>query len=99
MRRRGLRRIVLGVAVTVFLILGAAGLVYRDQIGRYATHLKGSPEGTATWEPFAPDGPPELHLAVAGDVGNSGGRLDATAEAISQWPQSGSPESSDSSEA
>ena len=84
MRRRRLRRVGVGIAVTVFLVVGAVGLVYRDQIVRYATHLKGSPMSTVLWEPFPPDSPPDLHLAVAGDVGASGSRLHATAEAISQ---------------
>jgi 3',5'-cyclic AMP phosphodiesterase CpdA len=49
---------------------------------RYVTHRKGSPSGTVAWEPFPASTPPELHLAVAGDVGDTGSRLDATAAAV-----------------
>jgi 3',5'-cyclic AMP phosphodiesterase CpdA len=61
--------------------LVAAGLVYGDQIRRFATHLEGSPTRTVAWRPL-PDGEPALHLAVAGDVGDSGRRLRATARAV-----------------
>jgi 3',5'-cyclic AMP phosphodiesterase CpdA len=63
-------------------VVGAVGLTYRDQIVRYATHLKGSPTHTVAWQPFPADDRPELHLAVAGDVGDSGSRLRATAAAV-----------------
>jgi 3',5'-cyclic AMP phosphodiesterase CpdA len=62
----------------------AAGLasVYRDQIVRFATHLKGSPTESVAWTPLPAGDPLELHLIAAGDVGDSGDRLDATAAAI-----------------
>lgn len=62
----------------------AVGLTYRDQITRYVTHRKGSPTETAAWLPFPADDPLELHLAVVGDVGDSGSRLDATARAVEE---------------
>lgn len=72
------------VALALALVVGAVGIVYRDQIVRYATHLKGSPTETVAWQPFPADDPPGLHLAVVGDVGDSGGRLDATARAVDE---------------
>jgi hypothetical protein len=72
------------VALALALVVATVGILYRDQITRYATHLKGSPTETVAWHPFAADDPPELHLAVVGDVGDSGGRLDATARAVDE---------------
>ena len=72
------------VALAVALVVAAVGLVYRDQIGRYATHTKGSPTQTVPWHPFPPGDQPELHLAVVGDVGDSGSRLTATARAVDE---------------
>jgi 3',5'-cyclic AMP phosphodiesterase CpdA len=77
----------IGVLIVVALVagvVGVVGLAYRDQIVRYATHLKGSPTHTVAWQPFPADKPPELHLAVAGDVGDSGSRLRATAAAVAR---------------
>jgi 3',5'-cyclic AMP phosphodiesterase CpdA len=68
----------------VVLLAGALGFVYRNQLVRYATHLKGSPTETVAWRPFAAGDPLELHLAVVGDVGDSGSRLRATAHAITE---------------
>jgi 3',5'-cyclic AMP phosphodiesterase CpdA len=58
--------------------------VYRDQIVRYVTHHQGSPTETVAWAPFRSGDQPALHLAVAGDVGDIGDRLDATANAIAE---------------
>lgn len=66
----------------VALIAVAVGLLYRDQIVRYATHRKGSPTHTVAWAPFPTERPPLLHLALAGDVGDSGSRIDATGRAV-----------------
>jgi 3',5'-cyclic AMP phosphodiesterase CpdA len=71
--------------LVVFAVVAADfGLRYHDQILRYATHLKGSPTSTVAWRPFPADQQPELNLAVAGDIGDSGVRLDATARAITE---------------
>jgi Icc-related predicted phosphoesterase len=79
------RRITVRIVVlAVLLVVGAVGIFYRDQIVRYATHRKGSPTETAAWHPFPRDDPLELHLAIAGDVGDSGTRLRATAEAVGE---------------
>jgi hypothetical protein len=72
------------VLLVVVLAAGAVGLVYRDQLIRYATHLKGSPTETVAWRPFAAGDPLKLHLAVVRDVGDSGSRLRATARAITE---------------
>jgi 3',5'-cyclic AMP phosphodiesterase CpdA len=72
------------IAAVVVLLLAATALVYHDQIVRYATHLKGSPTSTQAWRPYPAGEPPELHLAVVGDIGDSGSRLTATADAIAE---------------
>jgi len=72
------------VLLVVILVAGAVGLFYRDQLTRYATHRKGSPTETVAWRPFPAGDPVDLHLAVVGDVGDSGSRLSATAEAITE---------------
>lgn len=82
-RRIG-RRAVLGVLAVLAVLAIGIGLRYRDQIVGYATHLKGSPTQTVAWAPFPADDPPELHLAVAGDIGYSNARLDTTAAAITE---------------
>lgn len=76
-----LLRAVAGVVVVALL---AFGLQYRRQVVSYATHLRGSPTSTDPYEPFPDDDPPVLRLAVAGDIGDSGSRLDATADAIAE---------------
>jgi hypothetical protein len=67
-------------------LVALAGLlvVYRDQAWRYVTHLKGSPTSTDAWEPFPADDPPAQHFVAAGDIGDSGRRLDATAAAVDE---------------
>jgi Calcineurin-like phosphoesterase len=74
--------LVAGVVTVVAVFAGVAGLQYHDQILRYATHRKGGPTETTAWTPVRAGDQPELHLAVAGDVGDSGARLDATAAGI-----------------
>jgi 3',5'-cyclic AMP phosphodiesterase CpdA len=80
------RRIVVTVvAVLASIVVIAASVVvlqYRRQIWSSLTHLKGSPTHTVAYRPFATT--PDLHLAVAGDIGDSGSRLDATAAAIAR---------------
>jgi hypothetical protein len=83
-RRLSLRWVLLAVVVVLAVVAADVGLRYHDQIVRYATHLKGSPTSTVAWRPFPAGQQPELHLAVAGDVGDSGSRLGATAKAITE---------------
>ena len=70
--------------MTLVLVVGLAGtfLVYRRQIISYASHRKGGPEVTWTYEVHDPV--PELHLAVIGDGGDGGARIDATGAAVAQ---------------
>jgi 3',5'-cyclic AMP phosphodiesterase CpdA len=81
-RRWSVRRTILGALTVAVVLVGVVGLMYRDQIFRYVTHRKGSPTRTVAWAPFPDASPPELHLAVVGDIGYSNARLDATAAAI-----------------
>jgi 3',5'-cyclic AMP phosphodiesterase CpdA len=71
----------LALLVTV-AVAGAAFVRWQDPIVSYLTHWKGSPTRTWAYVPFPADDPPVLRLAVAGDIGDSGRRLDATAAAI-----------------
>ncbi|HEX6419619.1 MAG TPA: metallophosphoesterase [Acidimicrobiales bacterium] len=78
------RRVMLPVVAVVAMVAVAVGLLYHDQIYRYLTHTKGSPTETVAWQPFPGDEAPELHLAVAGDVGDGGKRIDATGAAVAR---------------
>lgn len=78
------RRVLLGVGVVVMVALAAVLAQYRHQVYSYLTHWKGSPTHTEAYAPFPADDLPELHLAVAGDAGDSGDRLEATADAIAR---------------
>jgi 3',5'-cyclic AMP phosphodiesterase CpdA len=79
-RRRRSRRVLLIAALVVIAVIAVAALQYRRQIVSYVTHRKGSPTHTVAYVPFEP--PPAVHIAVAGDIGDSGSRLDATGDAI-----------------
>jgi 3',5'-cyclic AMP phosphodiesterase CpdA len=64
--------------------VSVVALQYRHQIVSYVTHLKGSPTHTEPYVAFPVDDLPDLRVAVAGDVGDSGHRLDATGAAIAR---------------
>ena len=82
--RRLFRRAVL-VTVVIALVAALAVFVrYPRQVKSYMTHWKGSPTSTRPYAPFPADDRPELRLAVAGDVGDSGSRLTATANAMAR---------------
>jgi 3',5'-cyclic AMP phosphodiesterase CpdA len=66
--------------LVVIVVLVAAVVPYRRQIVSYLTHWKGSPTHTEPYVPYDP--PPPVHLAVAGDVGDSGRRIEATGAAV-----------------
>lgn len=70
----------LGILVAVLVIAAPFAYSFRRQIWSYLTHWKGSPTSTVAYTHYEPA--PPLHLAVAGDAGDSGSRLDATAAAI-----------------
>lgn len=83
--RRWTRRRMVVVALAVLLVVAAVVAVpYRRQIASYLTHWKGSPTHTEAYVPFPADDPPALHLAVLGDIGDSGSRLLATAAAVAR---------------
>ncbi|MGD9704128.1 MAG: metallophosphoesterase [Acidimicrobiia bacterium] len=72
--------------LVALLVVGlVVGLQFRRQIVSYLTHWKGSPTSTQPLVTFPPDEQQLLHLAAAGDIGDSGGRLDRTAAAIATW--------------
>jgi hypothetical protein len=75
------------VAVVGGIVLVGAlvfSVPYRRQIWSYLTHWKGSPTSTEPYVPFPPDGRPDLRLAIAGDVGDSGARIRSTAAAVAR---------------
>lgn len=80
-RLRHRRFVRIGVLAVVVLVLVSA-TVYRRQIIAYSTHWKGSPTSTVAYADLATAERPALRLAVAGDSGDSGSRLTATAASI-----------------
>ena len=72
------------IVVAVVVGTGAVAVVaaFPGPTVAYLTHWKGSPNRTTAYEPPSPADPPVLRLAVAGDIGDSGGRLDRTAAAV-----------------
>lgn len=74
------------LAIGLVVLVGAAtlGLQYHRQIVSYLTHWKGSPTSTEPYVAYPADERPELRIAVAGDIGDSGDRLDATAAAMAR---------------
>jgi 3',5'-cyclic AMP phosphodiesterase CpdA len=76
------RHALIWTAVVALLAGGLFAMPYRRQVVSYLTHWKGSPKGT---EPYAPyPAKPELHVGVAGDVGDRGSRITATGAAMSR---------------
>ena len=70
------------LVLLVAVVAGAVFLRWQRPIVSYLTHWKGSPTRTWAYVPFPAGDRPTLRLAVAGDIGDSGSRLDATARAI-----------------
>jgi hypothetical protein len=79
------RRGLVAIAVVIVVVLGASFAVYRRQVISYVTHLKGGP--STTWAYEVHDPPAEFHLAVAGDVGEPGDRIDETGLAVARVAQ------------
>jgi 3',5'-cyclic AMP phosphodiesterase CpdA len=76
---------VVWVVLLVILAVAVVGFVqYRRQVVSYLTHWRGSPSHTEAYVAFPADDPPELRIAVAGDIGDSGARLNATADAMAR---------------
>lgn len=82
--RHTLRVLVAGTLT--FLVVGtvAALVVYHRQIWSYLTHRKGAPSQTEPYEPLPVAPTPLLRLAAIGDIGDSGGLLDASASAMAR---------------
>jgi 3',5'-cyclic AMP phosphodiesterase CpdA len=76
------RRVLVMVGLLVAVAVTATFLVYRRQTISYLTHLKGGP--STTWPYELHDPPAEFHLAVVGDGGDGGARIDATGAAVAQ---------------
>lgn len=74
----------IGLMIVVVLATDAAVVVMPRQVRSYLTHWKGSPTHTVAYGPYPVAGAPALRMAVAGDIGDSGPRLNATARAIEQ---------------
>ncbi|HEX4983224.1 MAG TPA: metallophosphoesterase [Ilumatobacteraceae bacterium] len=62
--------------------LGVGFALYHRQVVSYLTHRKDGP--STTWAYVAHDPPAAFHLAAAGDVGDSGSRIDATGAAVAR---------------
>ena len=73
-RRRRWPWILGAVLLVIALVATPFVYSYRRQIWSYATHGKGSPTHTVAYRHLPT---PDLHMAVAGDIGDSGIRLDA----------------------
>jgi len=77
--RRRLRRAV-ALASLILLVSGSFLVgVFDDQTWSFLTHRKGAPAHTEAYAPLPTAPRPLLRLAVAGDVGEAGPGLDATA--------------------
>jgi 3',5'-cyclic AMP phosphodiesterase CpdA len=77
-----LRRASVAFVLVLVTVLGVGVSLYHRQIVSYVSHRKGGP--SATW-PYTPHEPPaEFHLAVAGDVGEPGSRIDDTGTAVAR---------------
>jgi hypothetical protein len=72
------------VTAAVLVVGLVAAVPYRRQIWSYLTHWKGSPTSTEPYRPFPPDARPDLRIAVAGDVGDSGHRIRSTGAAVAR---------------
>ena len=70
------------VLVVVLVVLAVPALVYRRQIISYVTHRKDGP--SVTWPFVAHDPAPTVHLAIVGDGGDGGSRIDATGSAVAR---------------
>lgn len=81
---RVVRWVAVSVGVATLVVAAVFGIQYRRQITSYLTHWKGSPTSTEPYVAYPPDQRPELRIGVAGDIGDSGTRLEATAESMAQ---------------
>jgi 3',5'-cyclic AMP phosphodiesterase CpdA len=70
------------VGAIVLVVAAIVVVPYRRQVVSYLTHWNGSPTHTVVYVPFSASDPPEVRIAVAGDIGDSGHRIDATGAAM-----------------
>ena len=77
-----LRVVALGAGVVALVASGLLAVRYPHQVRSYLTHWKGSPTHTEPYVMPSAEDPPALRVAVVGDVGDSGKRLQGTADAI-----------------
>jgi hypothetical protein len=78
-------RLVLAVLATAIVVTSVVVILqYRRQLVSMLTHRKGSPTNTQPYDPFPADDPPAVRVAVAGDVGDSGSRINATGLAMAR---------------
>jgi 3',5'-cyclic AMP phosphodiesterase CpdA len=81
-RRVTWRRVLTAVGLVVLVVLAGTFVAFRRQTISYIAHRKGGP--SITWPYEVHDPPAEFHLAVAGDGGDGGARIDATGAAAGQ---------------
>jgi hypothetical protein len=74
------------IAAIVMIAVTVVVWTYHRQIGSYLTHRKGGPAHTESYTPFPAGDQPELRVGVAGDVGDSGRRINATGAAMAALP-------------
>ena len=75
-------RRVLGVLLVLVLAVDVAMVVRPRQVRAYLTHWRGAPSHVEPYGEWPTTDEPSLLIAVAGDVGDSGDRLDRTAAAL-----------------
>jgi hypothetical protein len=72
----------LALLIAAVLVADLAMAVRPRQVRAYLTHWTRGPDQTEPYGPYPVDGIPGVRLAVAGDIGDSGDRLDSTAGAV-----------------
>jgi 3',5'-cyclic AMP phosphodiesterase CpdA len=81
-RRSDLRPAKSVAALSLAVVVAVVAFVYRGPIVSYVRHWGGSPTTTEPLRAYAPGERPLARLAVVGDIGYPGGRLEATAGAV-----------------
>lgn len=76
------RRVRLAVLLLTVVAAGTVFNRWHQPIVSYLTHWKGSPTRTWAYVPSPAGDRPTLRIAVVGDMGDSGARLESTARAI-----------------
>ncbi|MFZ9629391.1 MAG: metallophosphoesterase family protein [Ilumatobacteraceae bacterium] len=79
-RRRWGRRVAIVGGLAVIAALAVVALTFRRQLASYLTHWRGAPDHTWPYQKHAEE--PVVHLAFAGDTGDAGEEVQATADAM-----------------